>query len=281
MYNPVDTYPLSVERQAARMPVVLIMTDGLRPDAITPERTPHLWNFAQRGAHTFAAQSVVPSVTLPCHTSIFHSVPPSRHGITDNDYHPQVRPITGLVDQLNTHNQKCAYIYNWEQLRDLNRPGSLYYSYFINTGYQLDGDDPLVDVAVPILAESRYPFTFFYFSTVDLAGHVYGWMSDGYLAQAAHVDGLIGRLLAAIPPETVTIIHSDHGGHERTHGTEMPEDMLIPYMIGGKGVRPGYVIQRPVSLLDTAPTVAHLLNVPPVREWEGTPITEAFEASGS
>ena len=41
----------------------------------------------------------MPSVTLPCHMSLFHSVDPDRHGITTNGYVPQVRPIKGMFDQ--------------------------------------------------------------------------------------------------------------------------------------------------------------------------------------
>lgn len=61
------------------MKVLLALLDGMRPDSITnvPE-----------------AQTVFPSVTLPCHISLFHSVDPDRHGITTNTYTPQVRPST-------------------------------------------------------------------------------------------------------------------------------------------------------------------------------------------
>src|SRR2546425_7094759 len=32
---------------------------------------------------------------------------------------------------------------------------------------------------------------------------------------------------------------SDHGGHGRSHGTEVGEDMRIPWVIAGPGVRAG------------------------------------------
>src|SRR3712207_7396850 len=43
--------------------------------------------------------------------------------------------------------------------------------------------------------------------------------------------------------DTVTLVLSDHGGHERTHGTDMDEDMLIPWVLHGPGVRSGYAIR--------------------------------------
>ena len=63
------------------MTVVLILIDGLRPDAIDAARSPAARPARPRRRDN-ARQSVMPSVTLPCHTSIFHSVPPARHGIT-------------------------------------------------------------------------------------------------------------------------------------------------------------------------------------------------------
>ncbi|MEZ4556357.1 MAG: alkaline phosphatase family protein [Caldilineaceae bacterium] len=79
------------------MTAVLIMTDGMRPDALPQVDTPHLDALQARSAYTMAGSSVMPSVTLPCHTSIFHSVPPQRHGIVTNVWQPMARPLPGLV----------------------------------------------------------------------------------------------------------------------------------------------------------------------------------------
>ena len=32
---------------------------------------------------------------------------------------------------------------------------------------------------------------------------------------------------------------ADHGGHDRTHGTDSPEDMTIPFIIKGKNFKVG------------------------------------------
>jgi len=112
---------------------------------------------------------------------------------------------------------------------------------------------------------------------VDVAGHAFGWMSQRYLAQAGYVDEALGALLAALPPSTQVLVHADHGGHDRSHGTEAPEDMTIPWILAGPGIRAGQALQTPVSLLDTAPTLARLLDVKPDRQWEGRAVEEAFE----
>lgn len=256
------------------MAVVFMMLDGLRPDAINSDRTPALIDFMARGASTLGAQSVDPSITLPCHTSIFHSVPPSRHGILDNEWHSMARPVTNLVGHLRQHDKRTGFFHNWDFLRDLTRPGELYFNFFIDTGYDLDGDEIIVEQATPALQSERFDFTFVYFASIDVAGHAFGWMSDDYLKLVVVVDKLVNRLLGIIPETTDIIIHADHGGHDRTHGTTRPEDMTIPWMIAGPKIKRGYQIQQPVSLLDTAPTVAWLLDVPVHEHWEGQPVTE-------
>jgi predicted AlkP superfamily pyrophosphatase or phosphodiesterase len=250
--------------------VVFVMIDGLRPDALDSATTPALHGLMQRGAYTLRAQSVIPSITLPCHTSIFHSVPPSRHGIMDNEWRPQVRPIPGLVERLSQADKRCAFFTNWEELRDLSRPGSLALSWFANESYNLaDGDRLVVEAALPYVQRQAFDFTFVYLGTVDSAGHAFGWMSEGYLKQVALVDAQLGRLIEVLPAETTLIVHADHGGHERTHGTELPEDMTIPYFLMGPGIPAERQLEADVSLLDTAPTVAAVLGVSAWREWEG------------
>ncbi len=252
-----------------------IMIDGLRPDAIAGH-CPTLQAVMARGAFTLRATSVMPSITLPCHTSIFQGVPPARHGITTNEWHPLARPLPGLVDVVHAAGQRCAFFYNWEPLRDLSRPTHLAYSYFKDCAYSRDGDEWVVDEAARIIPGASLDLAFVYFGTVDTAGHDFGWMSPGYLQQAERVDAALGRLLRALPADGHVLIQADHGGHGRTHGTDSPEDMLIPWVVAGPRVRQNHAIEAAVSLLDTTPTLAHLLGLKPHPMWEGKVVEEIF-----
>ena len=75
--------------------VIIILVDGMRPDAMEACGHPLLEELRKTTAHCEHTRTVMPSVTLPCHMSLFHSVPPERHGTTTNIYMPQVRPVTG------------------------------------------------------------------------------------------------------------------------------------------------------------------------------------------
>mgnify|MGYP002625660326 CR=1 FL=1 len=258
---------------------VLVMVDGFRPDALAEADCPHIQSLRARGSSTLSATSVMPSITIPCHLSIFHSVPPSRHGITTNQWQPMARPLPGLIEQAHAANLKSAFFHNWEPLRNLNSPGSLSFSYFRDNVYtDLEWGDHIIATEASRYIESDDPdFVFVYLGTVDTVGHMAGWMSDAYLQQLERADKALGVLLHKLSDEYTILLQSDHGGHERSHGTDLPEDMTIPWMIAGPGIRAGYEIKGAVSLLDTAPTLARIMGIEPHREWEGTCVKELFE----
>ena len=93
---------------------------------------------------------------------------------------------------------------------------------------------------------------------------------------AMEVYLLTYTLLAGLPSEYSLVVNSDHGGHERSHGADIPEDMLVPWIAVGEGIRPGFEIKSSVGLIDTAPTVARLLGLKPHPDWEGRCIEEMF-----
>ncbi len=251
------------------MPVVLVSIDGLRPDALAVTHCPSLESLRRRGSWTLAATSVMPSITLPVHVSMFHAVPPTRHGITTNDYQPMARPLPGLAEVAKAAGLSGAFFYNWEPIRDLSRPNTLEFSYFCHNEWTPDGDQVLADEAVRYLAGHQPDLLFVYMGTLDAWGHDHGFMSDTYLRHLERVDAALGTLLAALPAGATVLVTSDHGGHGRAHGTDMPEDMTIPWLIAGPGIRAAHHIEASVSILDTAPTLARSLGLTPDRQWEG------------
>ena len=229
---------------------------------------------------TLAATSLMPSITLPCHMSIFHSVPPTRHGITTNIYQPMARPLPGLLDTAHAAGLSTAAIHNWEPLRDLSRPLSLDFSLCRNDcETNPESDEMIADEAIRCIGQDRPELAFVYFGVLDAIGHRHGFMSAPYLAQLERTDAAIGRLLLTLPAETTILLTTDHGGHDRAHGTDLPEDMIVPWLIAGPSFRRDHTIAGPVSLLDTAPTLAHVLDLQPPREWEGRVVVEAFRSA--
>ncbi len=54
--------------------VILISVDGMRPDGITACGNDYLLKLAAQGASCLDASTIMPSVTLPCHSSLFFQV---------------------------------------------------------------------------------------------------------------------------------------------------------------------------------------------------------------
>ena len=251
------------------MKVIMILADGMRPDSIT--NVENAQRIISKSASTMNARTVYPSVTLPCHISLFHSVTPERHGTTTNTYVPQVRPIDGLCEVLKYEgDKKCAIFYNWEEIRDVSRPNSLAHSCFYagrRIGYKLAGEE-LTDAAISYLKKYDTDFTFIYFGYPDMAGHDHGWMTEEYLEAIQSSWNNIEKLMNELGDEYTYIITADHGGHNRTHGTDMPEDMIIPIIINGKDFEKGADLGD-ANIIDIAPTITKLLGVEADKEWEG------------
>ena len=112
--------------------VILFSIDGMRPDALKICGNSFVKELEKKCAFTYSAKSMNPSVTLPCHFSMAHSVTPQRHGILTNTYIPQVRPVKGIFELISENRGINAFFYGWEQLRDIALPDTLKFATYIN-----------------------------------------------------------------------------------------------------------------------------------------------------
>jgi arylsulfatase A-like enzyme/HEAT repeat protein len=97
---------------------------------------------------------------------------------------------------------------------------------------------------------------------------------DRYDSEIAYTDAAVGRLIKAVRkrrPNTVVVLAADHGEEFDEHGgryhgsTLYDEQLRVPLIISIPGIAP-HTIDGPVELLDIAPTLLNLLDIPvPVR----------------
>ena len=249
--------------------VVLILVDGMRPESMELSRHPFVKEMLAHSVYTLKGQTVMPSVTLPCHVSLFHSVPAERHGILTNTYVPQVRPIRGICEVLKAAKKKSALFYNWEELKDLARPGSLCYANFIagnSYGYE-EANRQLTENAIAFLKTNVADFTFLYLGWTDEAGHAQGWMGEEYLRSVYESFACIEAVTRCLSDDYLVILTADHGGHDRSHGTDKPEDMTIPIIF----YHPSFTAQEleDANIIDIAPTLVNAMGIAPDEDWEG------------
>lgn len=251
--------------------VILILADGMRPDAMTSCGHPFVEEMKLLSTYSLNAKAVFPSVTLPCHMSLFHSVEPTRHGTTTNIYMPQVRPVDGIVEVLRYNKKKCAFFITWEELRDLCRPGKLDACDFLNCNNYDNVNEIITARAIKYITEQQPDFVFLYLADTDSMGHRYGWMSPEYMKDAHDSIECVKQVYERFGEDYSIIFLADHGGHDRTHGTDMPEDMTIPLFFMGAEFDKCKVLPE-ASIKDVAPTIAKLLECEPAKEWEGTSV---------
>jgi Type I phosphodiesterase / nucleotide pyrophosphatase len=264
--------------------VVLVIVDGLRPDAVTPELMPVVSGLLRQGWQAAAARTVRPSVTVAALTSIATGVSPTRHGLHDARLRslgrvPGLRPLPAELRRLGVETTvvtaQLAASTRW-LAGALLRLGGV-------TRLVSSAAAPsiLLDVAMRHLGGNRdRELVVAYLNDADVAGHAWGWMSPAYLHAVQGIDRALGRLAPlAADPETLVILTADHGGGgvlPQDHDHPHPINDAIPIgMLGGR-VAPGLISTEPTSLLDIPPTVLHGFGGTAPESYQGRVLHEAF-----
>ena len=251
--------------------VILVSIDGMRSDGLKQCGNHYVKELEKMCAYTYKGSSVNPSVTLPCHFSMSHSVVPQRHGILTNTYIPQVRPVKGIFELVRENKGTTAFYYGWGELRDITLPSGLDYSVYMRSSERKIVDNYLTEECIKRLRSDKPDFVFLYLVDTDHAGHDFTWMSEEYLETISNAIDNVKKIIEEFGDEYSVVIMADHGGHDRTHGTLEKEDMTIPFFFYGKDFKAGE-IQRDVSLIDLAPTMVKVMGIEPDPDWEGTSI---------
>lgn len=256
--------------------VIILSIDGLRPEAIELAPMPNLMELMKISAYSLTAQTIYPSATLPSHSSMLTGMCPQKHGVDWNDYIPEngIAQGTDLFDIAHAAGLQTVMYVGKEKLQQVTDAASIDRFVYINDRDKVVMQNLLADFP------QDFGVLFIHFATTDDMGHVYGWLSPEQLSVAYRADEAIGELLKAldergIRDQTLLIITADHGGHEKTHGSSMPEDMTIPWIASGFGIQAGPLTTL-IHTMDTAATAAYALGLPTPPEWDGVPVVEAF-----
>jgi arylsulfatase A-like enzyme len=257
--------------------LVVISIDGLRPDAIDRFGLGTLQRLMAEGSHTLEATTVIPSLTLPSHASMLTGVGPHVHGITWNTHIPSRGPVPvpTVFELARAHGHHVAAFFAKAKFRHLDRPNA--YDYRAVPLWNADkmmATEVIPDV-IQYLQHLRPNLLFVHIGEPDYAGHVLGWMSMGYGWAVRRADAAVAEILraaeAAYGADGFTLlVTSDHGGHGRSHGSADARDVLVPWLVYGRGVAPGHATG--VRTVDTAATVLWLLGVPIPDHMDGRPV---------
>jgi predicted AlkP superfamily pyrophosphatase or phosphodiesterase len=256
--------------------VIILSIDGLRPDVIELTPMQNLLTLMESSAYSLTAQTIYPSATLPSHSSMLTGLCPKKHGVDWNDYIPEngIAQGTDLFDLAHAAGLETVMYVGKEKLQQVTDATSIDKFVWINDRDKVVMENLLADFP------QDFGVLFIHFATTDDMGHVHGWLSPEQLSVTYRADEALGELLKAlddrgIRDETLLIITADHGGHDKTHGSSMPEDMTIPWIASGLGIQPKQLTTH-IQTMDTAATAAYVLDLPIPAEWDGMPVYEAF-----
>lgn len=257
-----------VPRASEAHRVVLVSIDGLAPRVLAEVPTPVLDRLASEGRVAERAETVVPSSTLPSHTSMLSGLTPAEHGVLWNRYVPWRAFQTPTVFSVcRERNLRCGLFAGKRKFAHLveNEPGAERW---------LHGESAQeVFAAAARYVTARDPdFVMLHLAEVDRTGHADGWGSPAQKEALARIDAALGAFLEEVSEagsgRLEVLVTADHGGHGTRHGTGAPEDVQIPWILWGAGIAPGR-IPGVVSTLDTGPTVLALLGVAVPTGWGG------------
>ena len=117
---------------------------------------------------------------------------------------------------------------------------------------------------------------------MDETGHKYGHGTPEYYKAVSEADVVVGKIVkavksAGIEESTVIMIIADHGGIGKGHGGTTPQEINVPFIIAGPGIKKGYTLKSNPRNYDTTVTVAKMLGLTVPACWEGKDITEIYE----
>jgi len=242
----------------------------LSPDGVRQADAPNLKRLREQGAWTFHARGVMPTSSSPNWASMLMGAGPEQHGVTSNDWQPEkfeiaptargpggIFPTIFCALRQQRPDSYLAVFHDWDDF------GRLVERKLVDVVEHLKGPTNTVHRAVESIKTHRPTLTFLRLDHVDHAGHEYGHGTPQYYASVAVADELIGEVIKAIEEaglknDTLLLVTSDHGGRGKGHGGATMEEIEIPWIIAGPGIRAGHEIQTPVNTYDTAGTLPAL-----------------------
>lgn len=280
--------------------VFIVSFDQGAPAGIAKAQMPLFKAMATEGAHTWHAYTIVPSITLPSHTSMLTGVGIQKHQILWNDYRPANGPV-GVPTVFSLAKERgfsTAMIVAKEKFQTLVRPGSVDAFVLPSTpeAPTTANAKAVGDAAAALIQSAKPNLCFIHFGDPDAMGHKYGVDSPEKMQALADCDAALKAIrdavkAAGIEKESVFILTADHGGHDvpemkngqptgrtvGTHGDPATSDVEIPWIAWGKGVKPHAELTGAVVIYDTAATALWLLGIDIPESFWGRPVVSAFE----
>ena len=285
--------------------VILFVLEGFGQESLKSGAMPVLSSLVKEGAVTWSATAVSPARRLPTMASLVTGMPVAKHGINWNVFefsrgYPRAPTVFDYLDL--SGGRDSAIFYMDESLYQLAKPEPY-------TDYQMCGPlraecnpDRLVgyvrDYFKKATSGSGYGHAIpslphllvVHLPAPGRVGEAQGWKSAAYKDALKAVDKAMGtvlglyRELGLTKRTTVFATSLSAFGETQFSSGEMSADQasavpVVPWIASGVGIKAGYAIRQPVSIIDTGATVMRALGLTTYTEWESHPVEEIFKTA--
>ena len=262
--------------------VIILGFDGWTSSSFEEADMPFLKSMIPQSAWTIHKRSILPSSSACNWATMFKGAGPEAHGYIDwNTNSPAFEvieknrkgffPSVFSVYREFHPKAEMGYLYQWEGMRYIFDMDDFNFVYqFANS---VAGSDQMTNAAIAYLLQKKPDLAAFIWDSPDKIGHQEGWGTDAYMAELNHIDSIIEAIVnASIEAElfdnTLFLIVSDHGGHDKTHGQPLISDIETPFILFGPGISPGE-ITVPFMQYDVTSIIADYLHLSQPTSWRG------------
>lgn len=259
--------------------ILCIIIDGLRIEALECAHTRCINQLIEQGTSVSELYHQGPNLGFPALATMLTSSPPEEHGVlTDRAITGALPHPTSLIALTHYHNLDCSLLYSKGQINRLFPEKAMQTEVFLNAHGIKNMDPQLAEMAATHIQKEKPDLCFLYLQGTDIAGTHFGFMSEPYLEAIEQADRILEMLfeqirLVGLQDDYITMVLATHSGSWAESRCN-PADTPLPFIIKGPGINDNSRIERRISFIDLAPTLAHLLAIAPHPCWNGSIIEE-------
>ena len=246
--------------------VILIGIDGWGAYSMDKAKVPNIRFLMDSGAYTLKKRSVLPSSSAVNWASMYMGAGPELHGYCEwgskvPDLPSRVVNKNGIFPTIFSELRAIApeaeigNICEWEGIR-----------YLVDT-LALNYDKHVMEVSKDSTATARFAVNYIREKKPVLVNIVFDALD--HVGHAAIMQAVKD---AGIWEESVLIVTADHGGIEKGHGGRTMQEMETPFIIYGKNIKKGAVIEESMMQFDIASTIASIFGIQQPQVWIGRPM---------
>jgi hypothetical protein len=287
--------------------VILFVLEGVDPESLKGGAMPVLSSLAKNGAATWSATAVSPARRLPTMASLITGMPVDKHGITWNSFefsrgYPRAPTMFDYLD-LSGGRDSAIFLMD-ESLYQLAKPEPY-------TDYQMCGPlrpectpDRLVsyvrDYFRKATSGSGYGHAILslphllvvHLPQAGRVGEAQGWKSAAYKESLRTIDRAMSAILdlyrdlgllkrTTIFATSLSAVGEAQFSAGDGAGASSSSPPVVPWIASGVGIKAGYAIRQPVSIMDTGATVMRALGLETHTEWDSHPVEEIFKTAST